>query len=192
MAFRGTVKFFDPIKSFGFIFSPPLKEVYVNRDALVPNTRTHLNNGETVTFDLSRSKGRLSAASVTGLGDGTPHAPSRLPISEAPFADQGTVKWVDANKGFGMIYTKAGEVLFRQRDVVSKRGRCLNKGESVCFDIRRGKKKQTASHIIGRGDGEKKSVRARKGARPELNTRDLPPDFNTCRMNRLRKLGGDY
>eukprot|EP00906_Rhabdomonas_costata_P023426 RCo033703 len=191
MAFRGTVKFFDPIKGFGIIASPSLEDVYVNRDAIVPNTRTHLNDGETVTFDVSRSKGRLSAVSVTGLRNGTPHAPSRLPISEAPFADQGTVKWVDANKGFGMIYTKAGEVLFRQRDVVSKRGRYLNKGESVCFDLRRENGKLTASHVVGRGDGEK-SVRAKKGARPELNTRDLPPDFNTCRMNRLRKLGGDY
>ncbi len=61
----GTVKWFNPTKGFGFI--QPTNggsDVFVHISALERAQINNLNEGQTVTFDLEESKGKVSAVNL--------------------------------------------------------------------------------------------------------------------------------
>lgn len=61
---------------------------------------------------------------------------------------QGTVKWFNAEKGFGFITQEGGEDLFVHYSEIQSSGyRSLNEGATVEFEITQGKKGKQASAV---------------------------------------------
>ncbi|MBK8027570.1 MAG: cold-shock protein [Chloroflexi bacterium] len=66
---------------------------------------------------------------------------------------QGTVKWFNAEKGFGFIAQEGGEDLFVHYSEIRGSGfRSLDEGAKVEFEITQGKKGKQASNVtlVGR------------------------------------------
>ena len=61
---------------------------------------------------------------------------------------QGTVKWFNADKGFGFISQENGEDLFVHYSEIQNSGfRTLDEGATVEFEITQGKKGKQASAV---------------------------------------------
>jgi CspA family cold shock protein len=60
----------------------------------------------------------------------------------------GTVKWFNAEKGFGFITTDSGEDYFAHFSQIQKDGfKSLEEGEAVSFDVVEGQKGPQAANI---------------------------------------------
>ncbi len=59
---KGTVKFFNEIKGFGFIAGEDGKEVFVHKSALAPGVTLH--EKDAVTYDVEQGDKGLKAANV--------------------------------------------------------------------------------------------------------------------------------
>mgnify|MGYP003429673602 FL=1 len=61
---------------------------------------------------------------------------------------KGTVKWFNAEKGFGFITTEEGNDLFVHFSKINKAGyKSLNEGERVSFEVEDGPKGQQVSNV---------------------------------------------
>jgi CspA family cold shock protein len=61
----------------------------------------------------------------------------------------GTVKWFNANKGFGFIEQEGGEDVFVHYSALQSEGyRSLDEGQRVEFSIERGPKGLQASNVV--------------------------------------------
>lgn len=61
---------------------------------------------------------------------------------------KGTVKWFNAEKGFGFITTEEGNDLFVHFSKINKAGyKSLNEGERVSFEVEDGPKGQQATNV---------------------------------------------
>lgn len=61
----------------------------------------------------------------------------------------GTVKWFNAEKGFGFITNENGEDLFAHFSQIQKDGfKSLEEGERVSFDVVEGQKGPQAANIV--------------------------------------------
>jgi CspA family cold shock protein len=61
----------------------------------------------------------------------------------------GTVKWFNANKGFGFIEQQGGEDVFVHYSALQSEGyRSLDEGQQVEFSIERGPKGLQASNVV--------------------------------------------
>jgi len=61
----------------------------------------------------------------------------------------GTVKWFNAEKGFGFITTENGEDVFAHFSQIQKDGfKSLEDGEAVSFDVVEGQKGLQAENIV--------------------------------------------
>lgn len=60
----------------------------------------------------------------------------------------GTVKWFNAEKGFGFIATEEGNDVFAHFSQINKEGfKTLEEGEKVTFDVTQGAKGPQAENI---------------------------------------------
>ena len=60
----------------------------------------------------------------------------------------GTVKWFNADKGFGFIATESGEDVFVHFSAIQSAGyRSLDEGQTVEFDITQGPKGAQAANV---------------------------------------------
>jgi cold shock protein len=60
----------------------------------------------------------------------------------------GTVKWFNADKGFGFIAPESGEDVFVHFSAIQSTGyRSLDEGQAVEFDITQGQKGPQASNV---------------------------------------------
>ncbi len=61
---------------------------------------------------------------------------------------QGTVKWFNAEKGFGFISSDdGGDVFVHHTAIVSEGYRSLDEGQKVSFDVTQGQKGPQASNV---------------------------------------------
>jgi cold shock protein len=65
-------------------------------------------------------------------------------------AEQGTVKWFNAAKGYGFISRQSGEDVFVHFSAIAADGyKSLNEGQAVEFDVVTGPKGLQAANVVG-------------------------------------------
>jgi CspA family cold shock protein len=65
-------------------------------------------------------------------------------------AEQGTVKWFNAAKGYGFISRQSGEDVFVHFSAIQSDGyKSLNEGQAVEFDVVTGPKGLQAANVVG-------------------------------------------
>ena len=63
--------------------------------------------------------------------------------------NKGTVKWFNAEKGFGFITSEEGKDLFVHFSEIQKDGfKTLEEGEQVTFDVKEGQKGPQAANVV--------------------------------------------
>jgi cold shock protein len=144
---KGTVKFFNGGKGFGFIQREDGGEdVFVHISAVERAGLEGLAEGQQLEFTLVDRGGKISASDLVVVGDVIPvqkraEAPQRQLTGEKA---TGTVKFFNSMKGFGFITRDDGQPdAFVHISAVERSGlRELNEGDKLEFDIevdRRGK-----------------------------------------------------
>lgn len=144
---RGTVKFFNGSKGFGFIQREDGGEdVFVHISQVERAGLEGLAEGQQLEFNLVDRGGKVSAADLQVVGDVIPvqqraAAPQRQLTGEKA---TGTVKFFNAVKGFGFITRDDGQPdAFVHISAVERSGlRGINEGDRLEFDLevdRRGK-----------------------------------------------------
>jgi cold shock CspA family protein len=126
---QGTVKWFDNDKGIGFITRDDGGDVYVTRGAILLQP-AELRTGQRVQFDVLEGRNGSVASAVAEIGY-TP--PSRDEV-KPPGALQGTVKWYDTDKRFGIIMMDGGgEASVGYGNIVTQPAE-LRTGQRVRFD----------------------------------------------------------
>jgi len=144
---KGTVKFFNPQKGFGFIVRDDGGEdVFVHISAVEQAGLTDLADGQPLEFTLVDRGGRISATNLRIEGEPmaverAERGPQRQLTGEKA---SGTVKFFNAMKGFGFIQRDDGQPdAFVHISAVERAGMpTLNEGDRLEFEIevdRRGK-----------------------------------------------------
>jgi len=144
---KGTVKFFNPQKGFGFVVRDDGGEdVFVHISAVEQAGLTDLADGQPLEFTLVDRGGRISATNLRIDGEPmaverTERAPQRQLTGEKA---TGTVKFFNSMKGFGFIQRDDGQPdAFVHISAVERAGiPTLNEGDRLEFEIevdRRGK-----------------------------------------------------
>lgn len=166
---RGTVKFFNGQKGFGFIVREDGGEdVFVHISAVEAAGLTGLADGQPLEFTLTERNGRVSATELKIEGEPLPVAeraprepreggferrPSRerVPMTNGERVE-GTVKFFNATKGFGFIQRDDGAPdAFVHISAVERAGFAnLNEGQRVSFELKEDRRgKQAAVNIQG-------------------------------------------
>lgn len=167
---RGTVKFFNDAKGFGFI-APETGggDVFVHVSAVERAGLSGLNEGDQVEYELEqdRRSGKMSAVDLQFLAHGAPSARSgrsggggydRGDRGPAPRGGgggggqtmgpgSGIVKWFNPAKGFGFIQPHdGGGDVFVHISAVERAGlRGLDEGQAVSYDIEQDRRTGKAS-----------------------------------------------
>lgn len=76
----GTVKWFDPVKGFGFIFGPDGQDVFVHYTAILQNGYRRLVHDQLVEYEWVRTPKGLQARNVRVIAEQPPEG--KLPASE--------------------------------------------------------------------------------------------------------------
>jgi len=162
---RGSVKFFNHVKGFGFIAPDDGgSDVFVHVSAVERAGLDGLNEGDEVTYELEqdRRSGKLAAVDLERLSVGSPSprpargpgrgpGPARggydRPQRDAPprgggdrtpaGPGAGVVKWFNPQKGFGFIQPNdGGGDVFVHISAVERAGlRGLDEGQAVSYEI---------------------------------------------------------
>jgi CspA family cold shock protein len=144
---KGTVKFFNAGKGFGFIQRDEGGEdVFVHISAVERAGLEGLAEGQELEFTLVDRGGKISASDLQIVGDVIPVA-KREPAPQRQLTGEkatGTVKFFNSMKGFGFITRDDGQPdAFVHISAVERSGlSSLNEGDRLEFDIevdRRGK-----------------------------------------------------
>jgi len=171
---RGTIKFFNGAKGFGFIAPDDGgADIFVHVSAVERSGLTGLNEGDQVTFETEhdRRSGKLAAVNlqVTGFGSPAPQRgghdrrdhdgpPRRAQgggggghAREPAGGGSGVVKWFNATKGFGFIQPSGGgSDVFVHISAVERAGLgSLAEGQAVSYDLEQDRRtgKTSATNI---------------------------------------------
>lgn len=151
-----TVKWFNSQKGFGFVTpedgSP---DVFLHVSALERAGQTEVPEGATIVCDIGRGQRGLQVVTVHAVDASTASAqPSRPPRGEAGPAPgsaiEGTVKWFNAEKGFGFITPDGGgNDIFVHIKAIQRAGLdTLEAGDRVSATVRAGRKGPEADSIL--------------------------------------------
>ncbi|MEO6092426.1 MAG: cold-shock protein [Novosphingobium sp.] len=144
---KGTVKFFNSAKGFGFIQRDDGGEdVFVHISAVERAGLEGLGEGQQLEFALVDRGGKVSASDLVVVGDVVQVQKREAPPQRQLTGDKasGTVKFFNSMKGFGFITRDDGQPdAFVHISAVERSGMSgLNEGDRLEFDIevdRRGK-----------------------------------------------------
>jgi CspA family cold shock protein len=161
---KGTVKFFNPAKGFGFIAPEDGgADIFVHISAVERSGLNSLNDGDEVSYELEsdRRSGKMAAINLVlehaapagarppraprpgGPGGGFDRGgpPRRSSYDDGGRASAGSgagvVKWFNAQKGFGFIQpSDGGADVFVHVSAVERAGlNSLSEGQQVAYDL---------------------------------------------------------
>jgi cold shock protein len=148
---RAVVKWFRPDRGFGFVeLADGSGDAFLHASVLDRNALGPVQPGETLEVRIGQGqKGPqvtqiLSVDSSTATAPRRPPAPSgpSRPIGEPSAPEPGTVKWFNAQKGFGFIMRETGgKDAFVHVSVLERSGlSSLNEGQRVVIEVAEGRK----------------------------------------------------
>lgn len=160
----GTVKFFNPIKGFGFISpSDGRGDVFVHISAVERSGLSGLNEGDEVSFEIEQDRrtNKQSAIDLQMIREGEPRPAGQRSGGPRPGgfdrgeraprggagggfgsrqvtgSGSGTVKWFNGTKGFGFIKPNdGGQDVFVHVTALERAGlHSLDEGARVSYDL---------------------------------------------------------
>lgn len=160
-----TVKWFNPTKGFGFV-SPEdgSPDAFLHVSAVQAAGYDALDEGTTIVCDLARGPKGPQVANIQSVDTGTAQSSPRPARPTGGFdrggwgggsADvdgeevDGTVKWFNADKGFGFITpSTGGKDVFVHVNVLRRSGmQTLQEGDQVRVTVRQGQKGPEAGKV---------------------------------------------
>ena len=157
---NGVVKWFSPEKGFGFVELYGSGDAFLHGSVLAQSGTAAVQPGETLEVRVGPGhKGPhitevLSVDSSTAAG-ATPRrsnyraAPSSRPTSDTLVEETGTVKWFNAERGYGFITRNGGgEDVFVHVSALERSGmQGLSEGQTVIVDVVEGRKGPEAARV---------------------------------------------
>jgi cold shock protein len=156
---HGQVKWFDPVKGFGFIVGEGTSsDILLHANVLRNFGQSSIADGAKITVRVQETARGVQAVEVisvepptTGLfpltedaGAATPEAIAAQPLEPA------RVKWFDKGKGFGFanVFGKHDDVFIHVEVLRSSGFADLQPGEAVCLRIIDGKRGRMAVQVV--------------------------------------------
>jgi CspA family cold shock protein len=155
----GQVKWFDPVKGFGFIVaSEGGADVLLHANVLRNYGQSSIADGTTIWFKAQSTSRGLQAVVVVKI-----ESALSVPINLSEEEDRLTteellqlpiqaarVKWFDKSKGFGFANVWGyAEDVFLHLEVVNHSGFAdLQAGEAICLRVTDGKRGKMAVHVL--------------------------------------------
>ena len=153
----GIVKWFSPEKGFGFVeLSDGSGDAFLHGSVLTRGGIGAVQPGETLEVRVGPGhKGPhvtevLSVDSSTAAPMGSPRSSSRAMTSNGPSVEEtGTVKWFNAERGYGFIAPNSGgKDVFVHVSALERSGmQGLSEGQTVVVDVVEGRKGLEAARI---------------------------------------------
>jgi cold shock protein len=155
------VKWFKPERGFGFVeLSDGSGDAFLHASVLERNGITAVQAGETLEIRVAPGQKGPQVTEVLNVDSSTavqaaprrsayPAASRGAPPSEETVEEAGTVKWFNAQKGFGFIVRdEGGKDAFVHASVLERSGvATLNEGQRVMIDIAEGRKGPEAVRV---------------------------------------------
>ncbi|MCV6824189.1 MULTISPECIES: cold-shock protein [Halocynthiibacter] len=154
----GQVKWFDPVKGFGFVIPPEGgPDILLHANVLRNFGQGSVAEGSGIEIRVQESTRGLQAVEVLQISPPTPAKPDEEPSNDfAPFGDDShvplvpaRVKWFDKTKGFGFANTfGSAEDVFVHVEVLRLAGLAdLQPGEAIAMRVVDGKRGRMASSV---------------------------------------------
>jgi cold shock protein len=153
----GVVKWFSPEKGFGFVeLSDGSGDAFLHGSVLAQSGINTVQPGETLEVRVGPGhKGPhvtevLSIDSSTAVPTASRRSSAQATTSNGPSVEEtGTVKWFNADKGYGFIATRGGgKDVFVHISALDRSGiAALSEGQTVVVDIVEGRKGPEAAKV---------------------------------------------
>jgi CspA family cold shock protein len=157
---RAVVKWFKPERGFGFVeLADGSGDAFLHASVLERNGIAAVQPGETLEIRVSPGQKGPQVTEVLSVDSSTAATARRPPFpsagrptyeaSGASVEETGTVKWFNAQKGFGFIVREGGgKDAFVHASVLERSGiSTLNEGQRVLIDIAEGRKGPEAVRV---------------------------------------------
>ncbi|MEL7253583.1 MAG: cold shock domain-containing protein [Pseudomonadota bacterium] len=156
----GRVKWFDPVKGFGFVVTDAGgPDILLHANVLRNFGQSSVADGAGIDLEVQRTQRGIQATEVHSIdppeSDG---APQLADIDEIDFEtlrdvalEPARVKWFDKGKGFGFANTFGrGEDVFIHVEVLRRSGMAdLQAGEALAIRVIDGKRGRMATEVCG-------------------------------------------
>jgi cold shock protein len=156
---RAVVKWFKPERGFGFVeLSDGSGDAFLHATVLERNGITAVQPGETLEIRVAPGQKGPQVTEVISVDSSTaapastrrsPYPAGGRPLAETAVEEAGTVKWFNAQKGFGFIVREGGgKDAFVHASVLERSGIAnLSEGQRVLIDIAEGRKGPEAVRV---------------------------------------------
>jgi CspA family cold shock protein len=156
---RAVVKWFKPERGFGFVeLSDGSGDAFLHATVLERNGIAAVQPGETLEIRVAPGQKGPQVTEVISVDSSTatpaltrrsPYPAGGRPMADTAVEEAGTVKWYNAQKGFGFIVRDGGgKDAFVHASVLERSGIAnLNEGQQVVIDIAEGRKGPEAVRV---------------------------------------------